>query len=753
MSTSPQEQPLRFPADQPAVGAGTAASSAGTAASSAGTALSNWRAMVEKDLKGVSFDKRLVSTTEDGLRIEPLYTPNQGANQSAEQSAEQSTEHTPSSTSAGWPGLPPFARGGAPLPTPGGWDVRVRIATADPALAARTVADELGHGAHSLWITFDRSLRLGADPDAAAYSASPATPVDGVVAAHVDALDALLAGVDLARVAIDLDAGSSALAAAAALVALARRRGLAPTVLHGSCGADPLGLLAAEGRLPCAIERLLQQLADLAGWTTAHAPQWRAVTVSTLAYHEAGATAAQELGLALATGAAYLRRLTDAGLPLDPAALQLTFRLAVGRDVFLELAKLRAARLTWARLVAAAGGGAAAQRMRVHASTAWRTKTARDPWVNLLRTTVEGFAAAAAGADALTTLPFDEALGPSDDAARRLARNTQTILRDEADLGRVLDPAGGSWYVEAATRGLAEAAWGVFQQVEAEGGLARALLSGAVGRWIGEASRRRHEAIVKRRQPLTGVSEFADVHEQAVVRPAPAAATLRAGAAAALSAHRAAHPQSAAVAGLVARLAADAPAEPGALMAAAIEGAAASATLGQLAALLQAGAGARPALPEPLAPGRDAAPFERLRDASEAYAAIHGRLPRVFLANLGPIPQHRARAEFAANLLQAGGFEPLGNDGFAQVDDAVAAFAASGAEGAAICSTDEAYAEFAEPLARSLRERGARFVILAGRPGEREPAYRAAGIDHFIALGGDAEHALTALLKQLGVPL
>lgn len=726
MSSQPQEpsheHALRFPA--------------GLAPVAAPVGLSNWRAVVEEDLKGASFDKRLVSSTEDGLRIEPLY----------------SAEGALAGDAAGLPGLPPFTRGSAPVPAPGGWDVRARIAAPDPALAARIVADELGHGARSLWITFDRSLRGGSDPDLAARS-GPVTPVDGVLAAQVEALDALLARVDLQQVAIDLDAGSSALPAAAALVALARRRGLAPAVLRGACGADPLGTLAAEGRLPCALERLLQQLADLAGWTAAHAPQLRAVTVSTLAYHDAGATAGQELGLALATGAAYLRRLTDAGLPLDAAAEQLTFRLAVGRDVFLELAKLRAARLTWARLVAAAGGTAPAQRMRIHACTASRTKTARDPWVNLLRTTVEGFAAAAAGVEALTTGPFDEALGPSDEGSRRLARNTQTILRDEAELGRVLDPAGGSWYVEAATRSLAEAGWKVLQQIETEGGMARALLSGAVGRWIGEAARRRHEATAKRRQPLTGVSEFADIHERRVERSAPAAASLRAEAAAALAAHRKAHPQAAATAGLAARLSTDAPLEPGALMAAAIDGAAAGATLGQLAALLQAGAGGRPALPEPLEPRRDAAPFERLRDASEAYAAIHGRPPRVFLANLGPIPQHRARAEFATNLLQAGGLEPLGNDGFATPDEAAAAFATSGAEGAAICSTDEAYAEHAEPLARALRERGARFVVLAGRPGEREPAYRAAGIDHFVSLGGDAEQALAALLQQLGVPL
>ncbi len=239
------------------------------------------------------------------------------------------------------------------------------------------------------------------------------------------------------------------------------------------------------------------------------------------AYHDAGGSDAEELGCALAAGVAYLRVLTGAGLGTAAALGQLEFRYAASADQFGTTAKLRAARRLWAR-VAEACGEPAAGAQRQHAVTSAAMMTARDPWVNLLRTTLACFGAGVGGADAVTVLPFDSRLGLPDGFARRLARNTQLLLMEEASVSRVADPAGGSWYVERRTADLATAAWAWFQEIERAGGLAAALDSGLVADRLAATWATRADNLAHRRDPLTGVSEFPNLAETRLSRaPAP----------------------------------------------------------------------------------------------------------------------------------------------------------------------------------------------------------------------------------------
>lgn len=236
-----------------------------------------------------------------------------------------------------------------------------------------------------------------------------------------------------------------------------------------------------------------------------------------LPYHEAGGSAAQELGSSLATGVAYLRALTEAGLTVEQAAAQLEFRYAATADQFLTIAKLRAARRLWARVAEVCGApGGQVQ----HAVTSPVMMSRRDPWVNMLRTTVATLAAGVGGADAVTVLPFDHALGLPDAFARRIARNTSTILVEESHLSRVIDPAGGSWYVERLTDELAHAGWEFFQRIEQEGGQAAALRSGRLRQDLADTWAARSAKLAKRREPITGVSEFPNLAERLVEREA-----------------------------------------------------------------------------------------------------------------------------------------------------------------------------------------------------------------------------------------
>ncbi|MGY1652644.1 methylmalonyl-CoA mutase subunit beta [Geodermatophilus sp. SYSU D01119] len=536
-------------------------------------------------------------------------------------------------TAVGVPGLPPFVRGAragsAPdSGVPAGWDVRQRHAHPDVATTREAIAADLENGVTSLW------LQLG----------------EGAV--PVDALGDVLADVylDLAPVAV-----SGGVPAAEALLALVGdRTDLAP---GGSLGLDPLGVHAASGE-----EQDLSGLAALARRAPAG---WRTVVVDATVFADAGATAVEELGCSLAAGVAYLRALTDGGLPVDEAFAALEFRYSASADQFTTIAALRAARRLWDRVGEVSGASEGARAQRQHAVTSSVMTTRRDPWVNMLRTTVACFAAGVGGADVVTVQPFDAALGLPDAFSRRIARNTQSLLVEEGHLARVLDPAGGSWYVESLTEGLAQAAWAWFTEIERAGGLAAALTSGLVRDRLAAAWDARAQRLATRTDAITGVSEFPDLTEKLPQRQ-PAADL---------------HPT-----------------------------------------------GGLPRV-------RAAQEYEELRDRADAAPSR----PRVYLATLGPIARHIARATFAANLFQAGGVETPAADGASGLADA-------GTTVACICGTDADYAESAAALAAELRAAGATSVWLAGRP---SPGVD--GVDGYVYAGCDALAALRTVHEQLGV--
>ncbi|MFE6093340.1 methylmalonyl-CoA mutase family protein [Streptomyces massasporeus] len=420
-----------------------------------------------KDVEGAEAEHALSTALEDGLRTRPLYTAHDSAPE------------------PGLPGFAPFVRGGrAEGNTVGGWDVRQRHTVSD----RDAVLGDLENGVTSLWLTVGE----GGIP--------------------VPDLGRVLDGVYLDLAPVVLDAGRDAEPAARELLRVYEERGVARDAARGNLGADPLGHEARTGQ-PCDTA----PAAELARLCAGEYPGLRALTVDALLYHEAGGSAAQELGCSLATGVAYLRELAGAGLDVEQACAQLEFRYAATADQFLTIAKLRAARRLWARVAEVCGAPGAGAQLQ-HAVTSPVMMTRRDPWVNMLRSTIATLAAGAGGADAVTVLPFDHALGLPDAFARRIARNTSTILIEESHLSRVIDPAGGSWYVERLTDELAHAGWEFFQRIERLGGMPAALRSGDLERDLAETWQARAGLLAKRREPITGVSEFPFLAEKPVVR-------------------------------------------------------------------------------------------------------------------------------------------------------------------------------------------------------------------------------------------
>lgn len=421
-----------------------------------------------------AFDKRLVTRTDDGIEIQPLYT-----------AADVSSPDIA-------PGQSPFVRSTHAAPVP--WEIRQRVWTGVEGSSAVT---ELESGATGLLLT------LGAD------ATDLGVAMQGVL-------------LDLAPVSIEVrDDAAAQVRAARSLLAAWDAAAIAIDDRHGSLGLDPLGAWARSGGA-FDLDAVMDDVAELVRNVAAAAPSARSIVVDGTVWHDAGATEGQELAWTIAAGTWTVRELVARGVTLDAAVNALEFRLAATDDQFLTIAKLRAARRLWARVVEAAGLPADKQAMTLHVETSRVMLTRYDTWVNSLRSTVACFAAAVGGADAITVLPHDLLLASGGSAlGRRVARNTQSILMLESHLARVVDPAGGSWFVESLTDDLAQVAWGLVQESERAGGIAAQLESRRIEGALTAAREDRQRKVATRRIPLTGLSEFPNIDEQP---PAPQAA-------------------------------------------------------------------------------------------------------------------------------------------------------------------------------------------------------------------------------------
>lgn len=688
-----------------------------------------WVKLVEGEIKDAPFARRMTSHLYEGIELEPLFT-------------EESFPTT--RDPAGFPGAAPYTRGAQALGnTLVGWDIRQEHAHPDPAVANAQILEDLNEGVTSIDLRLDGAGALGLDADDPAAAAI--TGRGGVSLSCGADFDRLLDGVKLGIAGLYFDPGGAFLPAASQYVAAAARSGVTPADLLGGFNADPLKVLMRDGALPMPLDAALQQMADLAHWTARNAPHMTAVEVSTTPYHNAGASAVADVAFALATATDYLRTLTGSGLSIDDAARQITFSMALGCRFYLATAKIRAARRLWADIVAACGGGAGAQKMTLRVSTGRRVLTTRDQTLNILRNTVACYAGAIGVADAITTTPFDAPTGLPTEDARRNARNTHHILMEECHLAQVIDPAGGSWYMEWYTDAVAKHAWAMFQQIEAQGGMLAAAQSGWVAAQIKPTEAAREKDVGTRKMEVVGISEHAILIENDADQEQPDFPALAAAAGQRLQAWRTAHAAPPALAALSGAKSGD-----GSLTAAAITAAGAGATLGQIAkALLPPGAA--PATATPLAVHPYDAAFEALRDAATAFAGKTGHRPRVYLAGIGSIAEQAARKGYAGDFFTAGGFDVVAAEMKFDAAAAVAAFTASGAKIAAVCSTDKQYAAVLAELAPKLKAAGARNIVLAGNPGASEAAWRALGIDNFIYIHCDVVGILWSLLHAEGV--
>ncbi|WP_424627049.1 methylmalonyl-CoA mutase family protein [Bradyrhizobium sp. SYSU BS000235] len=601
----------------------------------------DWRKLVDGVLKGAPFEK-LTGKTYDGLRIDPIYERAKNA--------------------AGIPGRAPSAP----------WQIMQRVDHPDAATANAQALHDLENGATGLTLVFagaEGAHGTGLEPTPAAL----ARVLDGI---YLDA-----------GIGIEIQIGPQTRNMPAHFAALLQQKGISPGDVDVRFGRDPIGATAVWGSSPYPWPDIAKPFGAGVAQFAAQGFRGPLVVADGRVIHDAGGTEVQELAFVLAVAVAYLRAIDAAGVPLDAARRMIYARLSADADQFLTMAKFRALRLLWARVQESCG--LTPEPMFIAAETAWRMLTQRDSDVNMLRATIATFSAALGGANSITVLPHTLALGLPDAFARRIARNTQLVLLEESNLEKVADPAAGAGGIEALTRQLAEAAWAQFQEIEKAGGAPAALEQNIIQKKVAAARAARAANIAKRRDVLTGASEFPNLNEKT----------------------------------------------PAVLDAKPVE----LPPYGEAKIAFDA-----------LLPIRLAAPFEALRDASDTALKTTGSRPKVFLANLGTAADFTARATFAKSFFEAGGIEAVDSHGFSDPEKLVSAFKGANASLVCLCSSDKTYASHAVAAAQALRSAGAEHIYLAGRPGDLEADLRAAGVNDFIFAGADALATLRAAHDILG---
>ena len=684
-----------------------------------------WKAACEALLKGAPFEKKMFTKTYEGITFDPMYT----------------RKHTEDILPKGvMPGMGDYLRGvdaagyiGKP------WGIAQACDETLPAENNELLRHEHDKGATIYHIVLDTASRAGVDARQAEAVGDTGTSVTTVEDMHV-----LLTGLDLAKFPLYVYAGANAVPLLALVAAARRAAGEDMAEVRGIVGADPIGALAADGKLPASLDAHYDSLAAAARWATANAPHLRTVFVRSDVYSNGGANDVQEVASVLATATAYLRALCERGLTIDEAASQIAFAFSMGANFFLQIAKLRAVRPLWAQIVGAFGGSAEAQKMRIHARPALFFKTIYDPYVNMLRNTTEIFSGVVGGIDSFESAPFDEPIRKGDEFSRRIARNVQIMLQEEFGLLQPIDPAGGSWAVETLTRQMKEKIWAEFQRIEKEGGIVAALRAGSLQESVAAVLAARFKNADLRRDRIVGNNMYPNMTETLLETRAEDTAALKAQRTADIDAYLSdidVKHRDEALASLRQAHSVDN----------AVAAALAGATIAELMTAVTEGNGAETVTA--IAPHRWSERFEALRQRTEEYKAEKNDNVKIFLANMGPIPQHKARADFTTGFLQVGAFEVLGNDGFKTVEEAADAARASGADAVVICSTDATYPEIVPALAPKLHEvlPKARVFLAGAAPKDLLETYKEAGIDEYISVRANCYEILESLQKQKGM--
>lgn len=560
-----------------------------------GVSYDEWRAKVEADLKGADFNKKLVWRTNEGFNVQPIYR--------AEDIADLKTTDS-------LPGEYPYVRG---TRTDNNWLTRQEIIADNAAEANKIAREVIGKGVNSLGFKVEE--------------------------ANEQTVATLLEGIDLNAIEVNFNCCPCKANDLAAALVKYLKDNKAEKTFHGSIDFNPLRKALRHG---AALNDGIVDKAKALVETVKDVPALRVLAVDSVLFCDGGAYIFQELGYALAWGAQWLTALTDAGLTVDEVASRIKFNMGVSSNYFMELAKFRAARMLWAQIVEAyKPADANSAKMHVHASTSKFNQTIYDAHVNLLRSQTEAMSAALAGVDSITSVPFDTPYKTPDAFSERIARNQQFLLKEESHLDKVVDPAGGSYYVETLTVSIANEAWKLFVATDEEG-FFKLVSEGKIQAAINESCEKRHTDVARRKEILLGTNQYPNVNERAADK---------------------------------------------------IENKACHCSCGNKSEEVPAGTA--------LSMKRAATDFEALRLATEAAA----KRPKVFMLTIGNLAMRLARAQFSTNFFGCAGYEIIDNLGFDTVEAGIDAALEKQADVIVLCSSDDEYATLAPEAYKYLNGR------------------------------------------------
>lgn len=674
-----------------------------------------WYEEVLKGLKGVPYDKALLTKTPEGITLKPIYT-------------KDDVKDNPYLENL--PGFAPYMRNTHVSGTANNsWLIEQKIDVADLNEWNQTVLSDLNKGQNAVYLKLDKISRQAKNPKT---SAPQEIAQEGLSIFSLNQLKTALNEIMLENIHIDIEASQSALAISAMLELICEERKFDLKKIKGSVSTDPVSIIVREGSLNCTWKQAMDEMAVLCRWGINHAPMMKNILIDATIWNNAGASATQELAYAFSTAVLYISEMLDRGLNIDQIAPRIMFNLGIGKHLFMEISKLRAARLLWSQIIENFGGNAESQKMYIFAQSSEYNKTMFDPWVNILRTSTEAFSAVVGSCDALCLSPFDTSIKASDDFSRRIARNQQNILLEESHLNSVIDPAGGSWFVETLTQQILEKTWEIFQNTE-KTGLFEALKNNDIHQQIEATHLWRLKNMAARKEALIGTTIFANlaekeldivninydkIYNESIAQLHPVSISLNMN----------------------------------------------DQLMDQIKAELKKGADLSAIFAElrkgqtadicitPIKERKLAEQYEYLRNASLEYKNKNGHLPQVYMANFAPIANIKPRMDFSQGFFQPGGFDVIISDYLDSVQKAIDASLASNAKAIIICSTDDTYPEIVPQFAQAIKKNHSDLcIILAGFPQDHIETFKQAGVDFFIHLKADTIQTLSEIMKKIGV--
>lgn len=691
-----------------------------------------WKKQVEKDLKGAPYEKKLVTKTYDGFNLNPIYTKEDLKDLTSIESYPGSDKLLRGNLSAGYHSK--------------SWDVNQEIFEADAAEYNSAIIDALNNGQNCVNILLDSATRLGLDAD---YADPKYVGDIGLSISAINSIKRALNNIDLTNVPIYANTGYDSVPFLSLLNAHFQTNNIDISRLSGSITADPISHLAEYGELPVKLEFIFDMMKNSHTWAAENSPKLNTIGISTIPFINAGANTVQELAISLSVLVYYINQLAERGVNPNDAINRTQFTFGIGNNYFMEISKFRAIRILLSNVMSKYDVDSKDLEFNIGAKTSSYGHTILDPYVNMLRSTTQSFSAILGGVNFITTSPFDELYNMPNSFSRRIARNTQTILREESHLDQVIDPAGGSYYIESLTGELAKTSWNLFQLIEKEGGIVESLSNGTIQTWIDEVSKIRQKDVNKRKSVIVGTNMFADVKEKREIHPKLNQEEFKKKRSEYLEKFRL-NGSKEKHESVMEKLNDITSQNTEKIIDLVTEAYLLGTTLGEITSALNSSQKQELKITQ-LKIRRASEGFEILREKAENYKKDNGELPKIYLLNYGSVNEYKARSEFSKGFFEVGGFEVIDPLGSKDLDELTKNALQSDAAAVVICSTDDNYTEIVPTIANELKRQNQDLqIILAGYPKEQIDEHKKSGIDDFIFLGADVMEKLTALHTKIG---